>query len=268
MGGLGDFILPAAGAGVGALIGNGPGALAGGALGMGLAGSLDSMQMQADTNAANAQQAANQMQFQREMSSSAWQRGMLDMKMAGLNPILAVDKGPASSPSGAMATMNSPGAALAQGLANVSSNALQAAQNSIQNKGTDSQISLNAQREGTEQTQQALNQANAEYLANRTDEAEANARVAQNEADISDAGKSARSNMAGITPYLEGGKSVSQIGANALEALGLIRGIPIKMGGAGGAGGTQPQKWLGRDERDELKRQDMFNKAEGLFKKP
>lgn len=54
---------------------------------------------QATANSAEA--AYKQQEFQREMANTQWQRGVADMKAAGLNPMLAYSQGPASAPSGA-----------------------------------------------------------------------------------------------------------------------------------------------------------------------
>jgi len=60
-----------------------------------------------DANEANLKESALNRRFQENMSNTAYQRGMTDMKKAGLNPILAYMQGGASAPSGSTATVQS-----------------------------------------------------------------------------------------------------------------------------------------------------------------
>lgn len=59
------------------------------------------LKVQADNNAWSAQQAQKQMDFQSQMSNTAHQREVADLKAAGLNPVLAAGGSGASAPSGA-----------------------------------------------------------------------------------------------------------------------------------------------------------------------
>lgn len=59
-------------------------------------------------NAASAEQAAKQMDFQERMRATQYQTAVADLKAAGLNPMLAYQQGGAGTPSGAMATQGNP----------------------------------------------------------------------------------------------------------------------------------------------------------------
>lgn len=61
---------------------------------------------QKEANLQNIREAQKDRDFQERMSSTAWQRGMADMKAAGLNPLLAFDKGGASTPGGRSARVD------------------------------------------------------------------------------------------------------------------------------------------------------------------
>ncbi len=80
-------------------------------IGAGLIGSKGA----ASQNAASAKAAQAQMDFQERMSNTQYQRGMEDMRAAGLNPILAYKQGGAGTPGGSTYSPVNVGAAAVTG---------------------------------------------------------------------------------------------------------------------------------------------------------
>lgn len=92
-----------------------------------------------ETNLATARQAQ---EFSERMSSTSYQRGVQDMKAAGLNPMLAYSQGGASAPQGQQATVQNTQAQLGANLGSSAGQAMQIASAYTQMQSTQANTDL------------------------------------------------------------------------------------------------------------------------------
>lgn len=225
----------------------------GGALGADIltGGAVSNAKSVSETNNSQMALANQQMAFQERMSNTAYERAMADMRRSGLNPMLAFERGGASTPSGAMATLTAPRKGdIGAGLFNTAK--------AVVSKGADlqqvySQTDLNkAQAVNSEASAEKLtanakeSQENTEYTRQLREKAKADTKKAKLEArkteldlGVSEARRPVDQKLAPMDAYLD---RIEQIfGTVGSGMRSLFRGREGR-GGAGRAPMTRKQE--------------------------
>lgn len=114
-----------------------------------------------ETNKANIGIANKQMQFQADMSGTAHQREVADLRAAGLNPILSATGGSgASTPLGASIQMQNPWSEAGKQLASAITSGLEAKRLSKESDLIDQNIKTQQSQENKNKAEEMLTQAN------------------------------------------------------------------------------------------------------------
>lgn len=260
------------------------GAIASGVIsgGAGLLGGAISSQGQSATNAQQMAFAVQQQQaaqtfnhdeavlnrdWQKEMSSTAYQRAMADMRAAGLNPIMAAGNGGASTPGGASgsisptsASLGNPGAGLGAGVASAGQAVQNAAATKValtQAKKDQSTVDLNKATEDYTVSNTGLNKTLDAKAKQETATSAVQARVAEENAR-NIAADTANKGLQGIIHYHDGVTAAEKSRQAKAEADQMVNTGPGVWGNLANTVGR-----LGRGFVDKLKEEGHYDPGTG-----